>query len=187
MLGLLVRRPDTIGGLAVRLEEEYPNARWPSNIVHTSLETHVRRGLARELRSGRERGVDRYEATSAGVAQFRAWLRTSAAALPAQRDALRARLNYVEDESQLAEVIGDIKEQERLCLEEADDARRRLRRVVQRERLQPSERSVRLTIEWALRVLEVEGWRDRARLLGRLRRFLEDPRGWDDTLEPEDG
>lgn len=187
VLGLLVRQPDTIGGLAARLEDDHPNGRWPPNIVHNTLRSHERRRLVRQVRSGPGPGTHIYEATPEGVEHFRRRLRESAAQLPALRDALRARLSYVENEADLAGAIRDIREQEELCLGEADAARTRYRRASRRWQLRPGdERDVSAWIERALMIHEVRLWRDRADALRRLRRDVEDPLGEDDTLEGRD-
>ncbi len=187
VLGLLVRQADTIGGLAARLEEEHPNARWPRNIVHNTLDSHVRHGYVRELHPGRGRGAFVYEATPDGVEHFRARLRESAAALPALRDALRAKVRYVEDEEGLVAAIRDVREQEELCVGEAEAARARYRKAWRLGRLQSSdEHDLGSRVERALMIDEVRLWRERANGLRRFRRHLEDPRGEDDTLEGGD-
>jgi len=185
VLGLLVQHSDTVGGLSLRLEGQHPNARWPRNIVHNTLTSHVRKDLVRVVGSGG--AAERYEATPAGVEHFREWLRKSAATVPTLRDALRAKLSYIEDEEQLAGAIRDIRKQEEWCVDEAETAQGRYRRAWRLGRLQSSgKHDVRTRVRRVLMVDEVKLWLERAAALRRLRVSLEDPDGENDTLAAGD-
>jgi len=184
VLGLLIQQPDTVAGLALRLDEEHPNARWPRNIVHNSVPSHVEKGFLRLVRPGAERSLDRYEATPAGCEHFRRSLRESSATLPALRDALRAKLKYVEGLDELQAAIGDIREQEEMCVREGETAMTRYRTARRLGRLGPSDaHDCRTTVRRALMIDEVNLWYERAKGLQRLREHLEDPRGEKDTLD----
>lgn len=184
VLGLLVRQRDTIAGVRLRLAEEHPNAGWPANIVHNSVSSHVAQRFVREVGSRGRSGVV-YEATPEGVEHFRERLRQTSMALPAMRDALRAKLRYVEDEDGLEGSIREIRVQEEECVRLAEDARNRYRKAM---RSLPAGRAQdwRMRRDRALMIDEVKQWYDRAKGLQRLRQDLEDPGGERDTLEVED-
>ncbi len=184
VLGLLAQHPDSVAGVALRLDQEHPAARWPRNIVHNTLPSLAEQGYVRVIRPGPERSLDRYEATREGLEHFRRWLSESCADLPALRDALRAKLRYVEGEEELRTVIGDIREQEELCVREGEAAVARYRSAHRLGRLAPSGEQVWKTrVRRALLVDEVKLWYERARSLQRLREHLEDPHGDMDSLD----
>lgn len=175
VLGLLVQQPDTVAGVALRLEQEYPAARWPRNIVHNTLPSLAGRGLVLVAKQGVERSLDLYQATPDGVDHFAAWMRKSAAVLPSMRDAMRAKLRYVEREDQLAAIVRDIREQEDLCVGEGEKAMMRYRTAQRAGRLGPVDTpGWRLRVRRALMLDEVSFWHQRARALQRLREYLED-------------
>lgn len=121
VLGLLVIESDTIAGLGPRLQTQHPGARWPRNSAHTSVPALARRGLIRMVRPGREPSLDLYEPTAAGIEHFRTWMRRPAAP-PVQRDALRAKLAYVDSEELLRELLRELLVQEELCRHEGQAA-----------------------------------------------------------------
>jgi hypothetical protein len=190
LLGLLVQQSDTLAGVGVRLEEEHPGARWQRNIVHNSVPSLVKQGFVSVTRRGPERSLDHLEATSKGIEHFRRKLRASSAALPAQRDALRAKLKYIDGEADLGVIIGDIREQEELCVRQGEAAKSRYRTAQRLGRLHPGgEKDWKVRVRRALMVDEVSLWYVRAKGLQRLREHLEDPDGENDTLDagPRDG
>jgi DNA-binding PadR family transcriptional regulator len=174
ILGLLIERPDTIAGLGVRLREEHPGGQWPRNSAHTSVPALAENGLVRVARRGRERSLDLYETTSGGVEHFRAWLRSSAAVVPARRDALRAKLKYVEREEHLRAILGEMRRQEQLCRREAEAAVTRYATARQLS-LAGEEGAARWRskVQRALMVDEANLWYERTRGLKRLRQQLE--------------
>jgi DNA-binding PadR family transcriptional regulator len=174
ILGLLIKRPDTIAGLGVRLRAEHPGGRWPRNSVHTSVPALAENGLVRVARRGRERSLDLYETTTEGVEHFDGWFRRSSGAVPAQCDALRAKLKYVEREEHLRAVLADMRRREGLCKREAEAA---VTRYATARRLSLAgdgdEARWRCKLERAVMVDEVNIWYERARGLKRLRQQLE--------------
>ncbi len=183
VLGLLVQRPDTVAGVGLRLEQEYPAARWPRNIVHNTLPSLLDRRLVMVAKRGSERSLDRYEPTEAGEERFAEWMRESSAVLPSVRDAMRAKLRYIECEDQLASIVQDIREQEDLCVGEGEKAMLRYRRAQRSGRLGALDGSDwRPRVRRALMLDEVSFWHQRAHALQRLREYLEDPCGEHDAL-----
>lgn len=183
VLGLLVQQPDTVAGVALRLEQEYPAARWPRNIVHNTLPSLLDRRLVMMAKRGAERSLDRYEPTEVGEERFAEWMRESCAVLPSVRDAMRAKLRYVECQDQLASIVEDIREQQDLCVVAAETAMLRYRRAQRSGRLGAVDGADwRLRVRRALMLDEVSFWHQRARALQRLREYLEDPQGERDAL-----
>lgn len=188
VLGLLIQQPDTVAGVGLRLEEEHPGARWPRNIVHNTVPSLAGRGLVRIAEEGGERSLDRYEVTPLGAEHFSRWLGESGAVLPALRDAMRAKLRYVDDESQLARIVRDIRDQEDLCVREGEQAMMRYRTAQIMGRLKSvGEQDWRTRVRRALMIDEVSLWYDRAKALRHLREHLEDPRGDRDMLSADHG
>jgi hypothetical protein len=185
VLGLLIQQPDTIAGVSLRLDAQHPNARWSKSIVHNSVSSNVEKEYLCLAHAGAERSLDRYEATPEGREHFRSALRRSSATLPAMRDALRAKLKYVDGPDELSSAIEDIREQEELCALEREAAVARYRDARRLGRLNLSdERDWRTTVDRALLIDEVNIWHERSKGLRRLREHLEDPHGERDTLAP---
>jgi hypothetical protein len=176
ILGLLVIQSDTIAGLGPRLVAQHPGGRWPRNSAHTSVPVLARRGLVRVARPGRERSLDLYEPTPPGAAYFRAWMRRGAEALPAQRDALRAKLAYIDSEELLREVLRELLRREDLCRREGEAA---VTRYTSARAL--ADAPTRGVPDWkerlrrALAADEASSWYEQARRLRRLRQQLEHP------------
>jgi DNA-binding PadR family transcriptional regulator len=171
ILGLLVIASDTIAGLGLRLQSQHPGGRWPRNSAHTSVPVLARRGLIRVARPGRERSLDLYEPTPAGVAHFQAWMRRPAAGLPAQRDALLAKLTYVDSEGLLRQVLRELLLQEERCRREGEAAVTRY--ATARSLADAGMAGWRANVRRALAADEAGGWYERARRLRRLREQLE--------------
>jgi DNA-binding PadR family transcriptional regulator len=117
VLGLVVQRPDTIAGVAFRLSETFPRARWSPGAAHTNMPNLAKQGLLRVAREGPEPTLDRYEATAEGVAEFRRWVGQSTVLPPALRDGLQARLEFIELE-ELSALVETVREAERGCRSE---------------------------------------------------------------------
>lgn len=117
VLGLLIERPDTAAALAVRLEEEYPDARWSRSIVHNTLPGLVQRGFAQVTKPGSERAFDWHEATPLGHAHVSEWLSLAVPTLPIVRSSTLAKLRLLRDERQLAVQIENIRHEAELCAE----------------------------------------------------------------------
>jgi DNA-binding PadR family transcriptional regulator len=187
VLGLLVQRADTAAGVGVRLEQEYPAARWPRSIVHNTLPELAAHGLVQVARRGPERALDLYEATPGGADHIASWLRESTVVIPAIRDATRAKLRCLQDEEQLATIVGDIREQEDLCAREGERAMLRYQAArgaghLGRAEMPEWQRRVRL----ALMLDEATFFLHRARALQRLQRHLQEPEMGSEALALDD-
>jgi len=181
ILGLVVQKTDTVNSLGARLVERFPHAQWSRSVAHNSLPSLEKQGLVRLIEHGAERALDRYEATDAGVEEFRDWLRASSAAPLALRDAVHAKLELAEEED-VPDLIAAIREEEEACAREFAAASSRLNVEWQLKRLGPalgggptqSTTDLRGRVRRALMTDEAMLWGMRARRLRRLRRELED-------------
>jgi DNA-binding PadR family transcriptional regulator len=181
ILGLVVQKTDTVNSLGARLVERFPHAQWSRSVAHNSLPSLEKQGLVRLIEHGAERALDRYEATDAGVEEFRDWLRASSAAPLALRDAVHAKLELAEEED-VPDLIAAIREEEEACAREFAAASSRLNVEWQLKRLGPalgagpaqSATDLRGRVRRALMTDEAMLWGMRARRLRRLRRELED-------------
>ncbi len=181
ILGLVVQKTDTVNSLGARLVERFPHAQWSRSVAHNSLPSLEKQGLVRLIEHGAERALDRYEATGAGVEEFRDWLRASSAAPLALRDAVHAKLELAEEED-VPDLIAAIREEEEACAREFAAASSRLNVEWQLKRLGPalgggparSATDLRGRVRRALMTDEAMLWGMRARRLRRLRRELED-------------
>lgn len=191
ILGLVVQKTDTVNSLGARLVERFPHAQWSRSVAHNSLPSLEKQGLVRLVEHGAERALDRYEATDAGVEEFRDWLRASSAAPLALRDAVHAKLELAEEED-VPDLIAAIHEEEQACAREFAAASSRLNVEWQLKRLGPvgggarqSAPDLRVRVRRALMTDEAMLWGMRARRLRRLRRELEDT--VEDGDEPSGG
>jgi len=109
VLGLVIERPnDTVSHIGQCLSERFTRARFARSTAHSSLPRLRHSGRVRRthLASGRDRSLDRYEATARGVADFRAWMLELPSARPALREAMYGRIELcrVEDLPRLIEL-----------------------------------------------------------------------------------
>jgi hypothetical protein len=185
ILGLVIQEADTAAGVGARLVERFPRARWSRSVAHNDLPSLARQGLVRVVQRGARPSLDRYEATPAGVEQFRGWLRASSMAPPMLRDALSAKLAFSQRED-LPRLLEAIREEERICIAEFEAAQMRLGAARRLGQLGPANGS-----DWAGRVQnavmtdEAMMWGQRAKRLQCLRQELEDPD--EDELEIRGG
>lgn len=136
-LGLVIREPDTIAGVARRMTDQFESARFGSNAAHKSLPSLAEKGFLRliaESRSG-TRSLDFYEATPEGIGLFREWLRSTELP-PAIRDPLQSKLEFLELE-ELNALIGIVRDQERACVIACESAHAR---VLQEQRSRSARR-----------------------------------------------
>ncbi len=174
VLSLLIEQPDSIAGLTRRLPERFPQAGFGRNAPHKVFPSLQRQGLIRVVDRGRLRSLDRYAATRDGHESFRESLRASSAAVPVVRDALRARLEHVDDEDELREVIAAICEQEEICVTEYLAARKRFRASTRAHGSgERGEECLRDLVGRALLIDEAVLWGSRATRLKRMREGLQ--------------
>lgn len=162
ILGLVIKRPDTASGVALRLTEEFPRAQWTKSIAHNTLPSLAKQGFVRLVEKGSK---DRYEATKEGVEEFRGWLRESVTVAPALRDVLHATLALIGDED-IPWMVDAIKDQEESCRRQSEQAQLRRNEARREGLLRSRPRNAMMTYEVVL-------WSQTARRLERLRKDLE--------------
>jgi hypothetical protein len=111
ILGLLVEQPDTVAGVGVRLAQIFPHAQWSPNAAHGNVPSLEKQGFVRLVKRGPQPSLDRFEATPEGFLRLRQWVRTAIAMPPTLRDALQAKLEFVELD-ELRELIASVREAE---------------------------------------------------------------------------
>jgi hypothetical protein len=94
VLGLFVEQPDTVGGIGIRVSQRFPDAHWARSLVYGCVPSLLRQDYVGLVTRGRTRALDRYGATSSGVAHFDKWVRESAVVPPVSRDALLGKLVF---------------------------------------------------------------------------------------------
>jgi hypothetical protein len=96
VLGLVIQKPDTPAGVALRLAEQFPTAHFPTNSAHTNLPSMKDKGFVRLIKEGPTPSLHCYEVTRQGCDHFRSWIRNSVRLPPTIRDALQGKLEFVE-------------------------------------------------------------------------------------------
>lgn len=124
VLGLVVQRPDTIAGVALRLSQTFPRAYWSPAAAHNSMPDLAKRGLLRVVSQGSESTLDLYEATVEGIAEFSKWMVRLIVLPPALRDGLQARLEFI-DQGEPAALLEMVREAQRGCRLEYAEAHKR--------------------------------------------------------------
>jgi DNA-binding PadR family transcriptional regulator len=183
VLGLVVQQPDTIAGVALRLSETFPRARWSPGAAHNNMPNLAKQGLLRVVQEGPEPTLDRYEATPKGVGEFRRWLGRSHSLPPALRDGLQARLEFAELE-ELSALVETVREVERDCRSEYAAAHGRWKAYTNlglRSGLAGAEQPFKSKLKGIQLMDEVMLWGAQAKRLGRLSDQLEG------LLKQEDG
>ncbi|HVR04437.1 MAG TPA: hypothetical protein VMS02_00230 [Solirubrobacteraceae bacterium] len=178
VLGLLIEQPDTGSGLAVRLDELFPRARWPRNVVHNTVPGLLRQGLIRVTSRHASDTVspNGYEATEDGVAEFRRWIRASAALPPMLRDELQGKLEF-STEDDLRVLVDELSVLETACAAEFATARN-LQDQASRMRQRMAKHGRRP--DWARRIRELRladeaiVWGQRGTRLKEVREHIED-------------
>jgi DNA-binding PadR family transcriptional regulator len=184
ILGLVVRRADTVAGIRERLVERFPHSGWSSSVAYSDLESLEGQGFIRLTEQGEKRGEDGYEATPEGEAHFRVWLRESSEAAPALHDPTRARLELCE-ENDLPVMLRLLEVEQKICTDRFDAARIRLNKARRSGHFGlPDGSDGKGGIAYALMTDDMLIWGGRAIRLKRLREGLE---GRSNDVELEDG
>jgi hypothetical protein len=173
VLGLLVERADTVGGIGIRVVQRFPDAHWARSAVYGCVPSLIKQGHVRLVKEGGKRSLDRFGATSAGAAYFRAWMQKSAVVPLVSRDALQGKLAFSTRED-LLPLIGAVREEVDACKQKYASAHKRSRQAAD------GEGSAGSASTWELRMLCVQ-LGDQAKLWGlelrRLQDLLEDLEG----------
>jgi DNA-binding PadR family transcriptional regulator len=124
VLGLVIQRPDTIAGVAFRLSQTFPRARWSPGAAHSNMPNLAKQGLLRVVSRGSESTLDLYEATAKGIAEFNKWMVRVISLPPALRDGLQARLEFI-DRGEPVALLEMVREAQRGCRLEYAEAHKR--------------------------------------------------------------
>lgn len=131
VLGLLIERPGSAYQLEKRLREQFDSCDYAQGTARQTLKRLHDVGLARPAERGntrmrRSREARLWEATPAGVATFRAWIRESAATPPV-REEMHAKIALCQPED-LPRLVEVVREAERVCVYQLQAANQRMRR-----------------------------------------------------------
>jgi hypothetical protein len=137
VLGLLVEQPDTVAGVGFRLVERFPDARWSRSAVYGCVPSLVKQEHALLVRQGRKPPLNRYGATSSGVAYFREWMQESPVVPPVSRDALHGKLMF-STRADLLALIETVRAELDACKQKYADVHRSSLQAVQLGRGSPA-------------------------------------------------
>jgi DNA-binding PadR family transcriptional regulator len=130
VLGLLIERPGSSYQLEKRLRARFDSSDYAEGTARQTLRRLHEQGLARpaepdRTRLPRSREARLWEATPAGVATFRAWIRESVATPPV-REELHAKIALCRPQD-LPRLVEVVREAERVCVFQLQEMNRRLR------------------------------------------------------------
>jgi len=174
VLGLVVQQEDTVAGVARRLSDQFPAARFARTAAYKNLPILAGRGYVRLIEKGppNEPTLDRYAGTPEGAKLFHGWL-LQPELPPGVRDVLQCKLEFVAREDLLA-FIRIVREEEQAYTSTYDIAHTRVRRE-QRSRLARGK-----PVDWHVRLRGIQNkdeamlWSLMSKRLGRLREELEE-------------
>lgn len=128
VLGLMIQRPDSIAGIARRLADSFPAARFGKSTAHKNVPSLADKGYLCMIERGPpgEPTQDRYEATPAGGVHFRGWLR-GVELPPVVVDGFQCKLEFFERQD-LTALIRAVRAEEEGYTLAYDIARRRVLR-----------------------------------------------------------
>jgi DNA-binding PadR family transcriptional regulator len=166
VLGLVIQQEDTVAGVARRLADQFPAARFPRTSAYKNLPSLAGKGYVRLIEKGppNEPTLDRYGATPAGVEVLHGWLRNTELP-PGVRDVVQCKLEFVEREDLVA-FIRIVREEEQAYTSAYDIAHTRVRRE-QRSRL-----ARRGSVDWRVRLRGIQT-KDEAMLWSLMSKRLE--------------
>jgi DNA-binding PadR family transcriptional regulator len=174
ILGLVVQQEDTVAGVARRLNDQFPFARFARTAAYKNLPILADRGYVRLVEKGppNEPTLDRYEGTPEGAKLFHGWL-LHPELPPGVRDVLQCKLEFVTTDD-LAAFIRIVHEEEQAYTSAYDMAHTRVRRE-QRSRLARGR-----PVDWHVRLRGIQNkdeamlWSLMSKRLGRLREELDE-------------
>lgn len=166
VLGLVIQQEDTVAGVARRLNDQFPFARFPRTAAYKNLPILASKGYIRLIRKGppNEPTLDLYGGTPEGVEILRGWLHHTELP-PGVRDVLQCKLEFVTRED-LASFIRIVREEEQAYTAAYDLAHS----AVVRE--QRSRRANAKPVDWHLRLRGIQT-KDTANLWGLMSQRLE--------------
>lgn len=182
VLGLLIERPGSGYQLEKRLRERFGSCNYAEGTARQTLGRLHELGFARPAapsRPLRSREARMWEATPAGVATFRAWVRESVSTSPV-REELHAKIALCQPQD-LPRLIDVVREAERVCVFQLQAMNRQLqeRRELQDPRKRQERRERLDGGEWAagmdliVAAAERAWWDSRIKWLQGVRVYLE--------------
>jgi DNA-binding PadR family transcriptional regulator len=166
VLGLVIQQEDTVAGVARRLNDQFPFARFPRTAAYKNLPILATKGYVRLIENGppNEPTLDRYGGTPEGAERLRGWLRNTDLP-PGVRDVLQCKLEFVarEDLAAFIRIVRDEEEAYTLAYDIAHTA------VVREQR---SRRARAKPVDWQIRLSGIQN-KDKANLWGLMSKRLE--------------
>jgi len=174
VLALVIQQPDTAAGVARRLIDRFPSARFPGGSAYDNMPSLANKGFLRlvERNPAGQSSLDRYEATTEGIEYFRDWLLSSELP-PLIRDALQFKLEFVERDD-IAELVRLVRKQQEVYTAAYDVAHGRVLREQRLRRTKAKPVDVRARLEWIQHKDEAALWGMISKRLERLGDELEE-------------
>jgi DNA-binding PadR family transcriptional regulator len=177
-LGLVIELPGNSYQLERRLEGRFGSAQFGHATAYHALKRLAKQGLIRPVGEGDEAVANArveagelpstaYEATEAGIAHFRGWLRSSTAT-PPLREELQAKIAFCGPDD-LPRMIEIVREAELACAVQLEDLNERMRR----ERRLRGDDQWRRLMGMIVTAGDVAWWDARIRWLQALRQYLQ--------------
>jgi DNA-binding PadR family transcriptional regulator len=181
VLGLVIEQPGNSYQLEQRLERRFGSAQFSHATAYHALKRLAKQGLIRPVEDtsptapssagGRgdtaELPATFYEATPAGIAHFRRWLRSSTA-MPPVREELQAKIAFCGPED-LPRMVEIVREAEMACSAQLKDLNERMRR----QRLLDRDDAWRRLMGMIVTAGDVAWWDARIKWLQTLRQYLQ--------------
>src|ERR1700678_2097930 len=181
VLGLVIESPGNSYQLEQRLEGRFGSAQFSHATAYHALKRLAKQGLIRPIADSSpaalsaasgdadvaELAATAYEATPAGIAHFRRWLRASTATPPV-REELQAKIAFCGPED-LPRMVEIVREAELACTAQLEDLNERMRRQRRLEAADPWRRLMGMIVTAG----DVAWWDSRIKWLQALRQYLQ--------------
>jgi DNA-binding PadR family transcriptional regulator len=174
ILGLVIQQPDTVAGVARRMNDQFPAARWPKTSAYKNVPSLAGEGFLRLIEKGppHEPTLDRYEGTPEGVELLHGWL-GSTELPPGVRDVVQCKLEFVEG-ADLRAFIQIVSEEERAYALTYEIAHTRVRREQRSRVARGLPVGARIRLRGIQNKDEARLWSLMSKRLARLREELEE-------------
>jgi DNA-binding PadR family transcriptional regulator len=188
VLGLVIEQPGNSYQLEQRLERRFGSAQFSHATAYHALKRLAKQGLIQPVGEwspaappsppnqsspptqrgeAAEPPATAYEATPAGIAHFRRWLRSSTA-MPPVREELQAKIAFCGPED-LPRMVEIVREAELACAAQLEDLNQRMRR----QRLLDRDDAWRRLMGMIVTAGDVAWWDARIKWLQTLRQYLQ--------------
>jgi hypothetical protein len=181
VLGLVIEQPGNSYQLERRLDGRFGSAQFGHATAYHALKRLTKQGLIRPIEDSSpptdssggadaetsEFSATTYEATQAGVAHFKHWLRASSATPPV-REELQAKIAFCGPED-LPRMVEIVREAELACAAQLEDLNERMRRQRRLEGDDPWRRLMGMIVTAG----DVAWWDSRIKWLQALRQYLQ--------------